>query len=182
LPDLNGCLGAVAGEIIVKDGAPSRWPVQIDGHFGKNYLLKEENLELLADETLKTLLGARADVNVGMGDARTGLHDASRRGDAELIALLLEARASLDQQDKAGFSALHIAARSKHCNVVNILVSARAALDLKTGTGMTAADLAIKNRCGSSILALLGEQKAETDITDNVALESRGGYPEGVTM
>merc|ERR1712039_1020623 len=109
-----------------------------------------------------------------MGESRTGLHYASRSGDAELIALMLEARASLDQQDKAGFSALHIAARSKQCNVVKILVDARAALELKTETGKTAADLAITNDCGASILALLKEPKAETDV--KAAPTSHAGY------
>merc|ERR1712039_1074841 len=107
-----------------------------------------------------------------MGESRTGLHYASRSGDAELIALMLEARASLDQQDKAGFSALHIAARSKQLNVVKMLVSARAAIHLKTGSGMTAAELAMKNRCGPSMLALLEEQKVDTTV-------GHGGYLEG---
>merc|ERR1712039_516954 len=102
-----------------------------------------------------------------MGESRTGLHYASRSGDAELIALMLEARASLDQQDKAGVSALHIAARSKHCNIVKLLVSARAALELKTDTGKTAAELARKNGSEQSVLALLGEESAAVDVIEN---------------
>eukprot|EP00928_Gymnodinium_smaydae_P037368 TRINITY_DN25952_c0_g1_i1.p1 TRINITY_DN25952_c0_g1~~TRINITY_DN25952_c0_g1_i1.p1 ORF type:complete len:517 (-),score=79.34 TRINITY_DN25952_c0_g1_i1:121-1671(-) len=175
--ELNDCLAAVTGEVIVGDGdAPPRWPIQVSGKPGKNYLLKKENLEALTDKSLKILLEARADVNSGMGEARTALHEVSRGGDAELVALLLKARASLDQQDKKGFSALHIAARSKHGEVVDLLVNARASLELRTSTGMTAAELAKKNGCGPSILSLLGVRQEGTDVTD------RGGYAKDPTV
>ncbi|CAK0894294.1 unnamed protein product [Prorocentrum cordatum] len=165
---VHGCLGAITGEVIAgSDGRP-RWPVEVKGNCGHTYLLKEESLESLAIEAFKTLLGARADVNAGMGESRTGLHDASRGGHAELVALMLEARASLNQQDRAGFSALHLAVRSKHHDVVKVLVSARAALDLKTEVGKTAAELAMKNGCGQAILDLLAEQKAGVHITEHV--------------
>eukprot|EP00401_Gymnodinium_catenatum_P028588 CAMPEP_0117497066 /NCGR_PEP_ID=MMETSP0784-20121206/20984_1 /TAXON_ID=39447 /ORGANISM="" /LENGTH=451 /DNA_ID=CAMNT_0005292063 /DNA_START=163 /DNA_END=1518 /DNA_ORIENTATION=- len=159
-PDLNGRLGAIIGpQGDSDDGKPPRWPVVLEGDQSDGMLLKEENLERLPEETLDTLLEARADVNLGnhlMGETRTVLHEAVRFRDVALARKLLASGVHIDQQyAKGGFSALHFAARAKSHELVRLLVEARADSALVSSNGKTAAELAETNGAGSATVALL---------------------------
>jgi len=167
-PEWNGRLGSVFGpQASQADGKARRWPVLLEGDdvTTEGILLKADNLETLADETLDLLLEARADVNLGnhvTGESFTVLHEAARTGDATLVTKVLAANAGLDRQDaKLGFSALHLAARAKHHEVVKLLLEARADTSATTATGKTAAELAETNGAGAATVALLRGEAAK---------------------
>jgi ankyrin repeat protein len=189
-PEWNGRLGSIVGPARPSaDGASERWPVLMEGTDTEAVLLKEDNLEIMPDEILETLLQAKADVNRGSfvsGTERTVLHEAALRNDVHLARQVLETgRAKLDAQDKSGFSALHLAARGRRTEVLRVLVEARADTSLKAGTeGKSVVDLARKNGADASVLALLGvvetadeemgvQKKAESTTIDSLSEEQK---------
>merc|ERR1719198_471617 len=146
------------------DGSGTRCPVQLDfsGEPGKGVLFKENNLSVLAEESLDILLEAKADVNLGnyiMGESRSVLHDAAHKIDAGLMKKILSYSANVNQHDtKLGFSPLHLAARSKKAGsheVIAILVDARADIGQVASNGKTARELAQVNGASEATMALL---------------------------
>lgn len=183
-PEWNGRLGAIIGpEVKSSDGSAPRWPVLLEGEASEGVLLKDENLQMLPDETLDLLLNARADVNLGNhinGETCTLLHGAARLGDSTLTARVLAAGARLDQQDKKlGFSALHLAARAKNHEVVQLLIEARADSGQRTAGGKTAAELAEVNGASAATLALLRGDANKEDEVAVVSSSSVGGGGSG---
>jgi ankyrin repeat protein len=175
-PQWNGTIGSVLGPV-AGGTSGARWPVLISGEeVADGVLLKEENLQRLADDIVNLLLEARADVNLGnqvMGESRTTLHEVARLGDANLVRKVLAARADIDRQDaKVGLSALHLAARSKHHDVLRALIEARADLSQVTSSGKTAAELAETNGAPAATLALLRGSDAREES------EAASGQPQ----
>jgi ankyrin repeat protein len=168
-PEWNGRLGSLFGEKAASGGAgypevQTRWPVLLEDA-SEGVLLKEDNLELLADDMVDLLLDAGADVNVGnqvTGETRTSLHEAVRIRDTSLLQKVIAAKADLDSKDSAsGLTALHLAARSKQHEAISILVQAKADLSQETSNGKTAAQLAETNGAGAATVAILrGEDAA----------------------
>lgn len=164
-PELNGHLGAVIGPMSAGTGGPGRWPVQVVNEAPEGVLLREDNLERLATETLVLLLQSRADVNLGnhaIGESMTVLHEAARLGDEELLRHALDSGAELHRQDaKLGLTALHLAARSRRHGAARMLLEARADPATRTAGGKTAAELAATNGAPAALVALLrGEGEA----------------------
>jgi len=152
---LDGRMGSAIKPCENNDSA---WSVLLEGE-AEPRELEARYLRLQADETLDALLACRADVNLGcrsIGETRTLLHEAARRGDVTLAERCVAAAADVNKQDaKLGLSALHMAARSKHHEMVALLLRARADPQLVSAGGRTACELAETNGATEATLALL---------------------------
>ncbi|HTP40089.1 MAG TPA: ankyrin repeat domain-containing protein [Steroidobacteraceae bacterium] len=93
-------------------------------------------------EAARLLLGAMADPNAADRGGDTPLHQATRTGDAELVALLLSAGARVNARDAAGSTPLLLAARYGLQDIVVTLLAARADPAITDGDGHTALELA----------------------------------------
>ncbi|MFN3714180.1 MAG: ankyrin repeat domain-containing protein [Alcanivoracaceae bacterium] len=58
---------------------------------------------------------------------------AVRRGDVDMVTLLLSAEAPVDQRDSGSFTSLYLAAGNGHLEVVNLLLAAGADIDSRNG-------------------------------------------------
>jgi hypothetical protein len=101
---------------------------------------------------------------VGLGEACSGsstrglfgdtpLHVAAIRGDAHIIALLLDAGAEIDARGEYGHTRLHEAASQGHIEVVKLLLSRGADPGVRNDWGQTAKEIAqIGGKHGIEIL------------------------------
>jgi ankyrin repeat protein len=97
-----------------------------------------------------------ADVNTPQGDGVTALHWAARRGDADLVAVLLGAGANARAVTTFGaYTPLHLAAEHGSAAVVSALVRAGAIVDAKSSTGATPLMLAAAAGDPASVSALV---------------------------
>lgn len=117
-------------------------------------------------EAVRSLLRDGADVNAAQGDGMTALHWAARRGQSELVEVLLYAGAKLDAGTRIGrYTPLHIAAREGRTSVVRVLLEAGADPGVVT-TNSGATPLHLAARSGDQeIVKLLIDQGAEVDAT-----------------
>jgi len=171
----NGQLGVIIGGAIPSaEGNGQRWPVLRDQAEDAGVLLKPENLEVLADETLDLLLEARADVNLGShitGVERTVLHMAAHEGDVALADRVLRTgRAFVNKQDKSGLTPLHVAVRGRHWNIVECLIRGRASINTYTFSGKKAVDFARVNGADAAIVDLLTAGTSSTASAHGAAL------------
>lgn len=182
-PEWNGHMASVVGEPADGgEGGTQRWPVLLDDAM-EPALLKEDNLMLLSQEILQTLLDSGTDVNLGnqvVGESRGVLHEAAMQGDQPLITAVLAAGAEVNKQEsKQGMTALHLAARGKHTGAIRLLLEVRADTALKTSSGSTAVDLAERNRAPAEAIALLrGEGTAAPVPAAPLAAEEADDRPQ----
>lgn len=117
-------------------------------------------------QAVRALLRDGADVNAAQGDGMTALHWAARRGQSELVEVLLYAGAKLDAGTRIGrYTPLHIAAREGRTSVVRVLLEAGAdPRVVTTNSGATPLHLAARSG-DQEIVKLLIDQGAEVDAT-----------------
>ncbi|ALD61953.1 ankyrin repeat protein [Mollivirus sibericum] len=92
-----------------------------------------------------TLHVAEANINALVGADETLLHLAARKGEPQVVSMLLEAGAQIDSIDDRGFTALHVAAVEGRIDVVEVLLDAGAnplllARDRKDGVSVVSAE------------------------------------------
>jgi ankyrin repeat protein len=79
-----------------------------------------------ADDGMMQLPSQETGVDTGTNFGATALHMAARRGNNEMVRMLLEAKASVNAKDKMRWAALHNAAVNGHTETVEILLAAHA--------------------------------------------------------
>jgi uncharacterized protein len=93
-------------------------------------------------EAAKLLLGAKADPNAADRGGDTPLIEATRSGDAELVAMLIAAGASVDKRNETGSAPLLLAAQFGMREIAATLLGAHADVAVKDGEGRTPLQLA----------------------------------------
>jgi ankyrin repeat protein len=93
-------------------------------------------------EAAKLLLAARADPDASDRRGDTALFEATRAGDAELVALLIAAGASVDRRNAAGNAPLLMAAQFGLSEIAAELIGARADLKVRDDAGHTPLEVA----------------------------------------
>src|SRR6266566_2157428 len=89
-------------------------------------------------DAVRTLLKARADVNMPQPDGATALHWASHWDDLETADLLLRARANVNAANDHGVTALALACENGNAAMVEKLLQAGANPNVATSSGETA--------------------------------------------
>lgn len=101
------------------------------------------------------------------------LNIAARRGNAEILALLIESGAHLDlQSDDRGTSALLDSVMGKHYALTVELIKAGASLDIKSKSGQTALVVAVGAGDENATEALM-KAGANPDIADSMGVSAR---------
>ena len=84
-------------------------------------------------ETVKTLIAAKANLEVTDDNGWTALHIAAQNGHSETVKILakalIELEANLDAKNNNGWTALHFAAEKGHTEIVEILANLGADLE-----------------------------------------------------
>lgn len=93
-------------------------------------------------EAAKLLLAARADPNATDSSGNTPLIEATRSGDAELVAMLIASGASVNARSSTGNAPLVVAAQFGLQEIASTLIGARADLTVRDGQGRGLVDLA----------------------------------------
>src|SRR5215467_15908310 len=92
---------------------------------------------------VRTLLTSGEDVNAAQGDGMTALHWAARRGDAEMVSMLLAAGANVRATTRlGGYTPIIMAAELGHAPSIEALIAAGADPKAATATGVTTLMLA----------------------------------------
>ena len=106
---------------------------------------------------VKSLLTGGEDVNAAQGDGMTALHWAARRGDSELVSMLLAAGANVRAATRLGaYTPLLMAAELGHAPSIEALIAAGADPKGATGSGVTALMLAAASGQADAVKALVG--------------------------
>ena len=110
--------------------------------------------------------------NMWDDDGYTPLIQASKKGDVDIVKLLLEAGALKDCRDDYGRTALANAAMKGHSPVVKLLLEAGADKELQSNAGRTALSCAAASGQAASVQTLLeaGTRKDEGDTWGRTAL------------
>ncbi len=106
---------------------------------------------------VRALLQQGADVNAAHGDGMSALHWAAERGDAEMVAALVQAGAAGDAVTRIGhYTPLHVASTGGHAKVIERLVEAGADVSATASTsGVTPLHLAAAAGRAAAVTALL---------------------------
>ena len=106
--------------------------------------------------TLRALLEQGSDVNARFGDGMTGLHWASRKGDAAIAEVLIGAGADLEATTRIGaHTPLHVASAAGRASVVKGLLLAGANANAMTTTGATPLHFAAASGNALAVAALV---------------------------
>ena len=98
---------------------------------------------------------------------------AARKGNAEILALLIQSGAQLNSQaDDRGTSALLDSVMCKHYSLAEDLIKAGAALDIKSKDGQTALVVAVGAEHEKTVEALI-KAGANPDIADSMGVSAR---------
>ena len=101
---------------------------------------------------VRDLLRHGANVNTRSGDGMTALHWAAERGDADIVAMLVDAGANVDATTRLGdYTPLLLAAKDGHAPVVELLLEAGADANRPTTTGTTPLLLKVRHAASSSL-------------------------------
>jgi ankyrin repeat protein len=93
-------------------------------------------------QAAKMLLSARANPNARDNGGNTPLIEATRTGDAELVAMLIEAGANVNAKNESGAAPLLVAAQFGLHEIAAALLRAHADLTIRDGEGRNALELA----------------------------------------
>jgi ankyrin repeat protein len=105
---------------------------------------------------VRTLVTSGEDVNAAQGDGMTALHWAARRGDAELVSMLLAAGANVRAATRlGGYTPLIMAAELGHAPSIEALIGAGADPKSATASGVTALMLAAASGQADAVKALV---------------------------
>ena len=105
---------------------------------------------------VRALLSAGEDVNAAQGDGMTALHWAARRGESEMVRMLLAAGANLRAITRLGnYTPLLLASEGGHAAAIDALVAAGADLKSTTAAGVTPLMLASASGQAPAVKALL---------------------------
>ncbi len=105
---------------------------------------------------VKTLLTQGEDVNAAQGDGMTALHWAARRGDQDLLRLLIVAGANVRATTRlGGYTPLLMAAELGHADAIEALVGAGADPAGTTSNGVTALMLAAASGQAEAVKSLV---------------------------
>jgi ankyrin repeat protein len=116
--------------------------------------------------SLRSQLGAGADVNAAQGDGMTALHWAARHDDLEIATLLMRSKAKLNASTRIGaYTPLHVAAEAASARVTKALLDAGADPKSTTSTGVTALHLAAMGGSAQAIKTLL-DHGADVNATE----------------
>src|SRR5687767_2791450 len=87
---------------------------------------------------VRALLKQGEDVNAAQGDGMTALHWAARKGDAELVQMLVYAGANVKATTRLGaYTPLYLAAQAGKTDVIATLLAAGADATVVTANGAT---------------------------------------------
>jgi len=136
--------------------------------FGMEVLLllhlaaKNGNTELLAQSVAKP--GVKLEVTDSSGS--TPLHYATRYGQKEAAAILIQAGASLEARDNGGSMPLHCAASRGHLDTLSLLLDARSDISAVDNLGNSALHLVAAKSCDCSdqVGQLLLDKGAEINL------------------
>ena len=96
--------------------------------------------------TVDALLQGGADPSIKGKKGSTPLHFAARRGNEEIVKVLLEhPKVKVDAKDSCGKTALHLACTEGHCRVCKLLLSKGADIKAVTADNTTPLHNAILN-------------------------------------
>ena len=117
---------------------------------------------------VRTLLQQGADVNAAHGDGMSALHWAAERGDAEMVAALVQAGAAGDAVTRIGhYTPLHVASTGGHAKVIERLVEAGGDVSAATSnSGATPLHLAAAAGSAAAVAALL-DRGADADARES---------------
>jgi ankyrin repeat protein len=117
---------------------------------------------------VRALLKAGEDVNAAQGDGMTALHWAARRGEAEMVRMLLAAGANLRATTRLGtYTPLLLASEGGHAAAIEALVAAGADTKSTTAAGVTPLMLASASGQAPAVKALLAHG-ADVNATEPV--------------
>jgi ankyrin repeat protein len=106
--------------------------------------------------SVRALLMRGEDVNAAQGDGMTALHWAARRGDPELIRMLIVAGANVRATTRlGGYTAVLMAAELGHAGAIEALAGAGADVKGTTANGVTAVMLAAASGEADAVKALV---------------------------
>jgi ankyrin repeat protein len=110
-------------------------------------LLRRANMFQLAESGnmhyMKTLLDARAVLEIQGDDGSTLLHCSARAGQVEMVKYLLEQKANINQKNSKGGTPLHEAVAGGSQEVIELLLGHGADFTIRDYTWMTATDYAV---------------------------------------
>jgi ankyrin repeat protein len=110
-------------------------------------LLRRANMFQLAESGnmhyMKTLLDARAVLEIQGDDGSTLLHCSARAGQVEMVEYLLDQKANINQKNSKGGTPLHEAVAGGSQEVIELLLGHGADFTLRDYTGKTATDYAV---------------------------------------
>lgn len=149
------------------DGGPG--PGEAVDPLGRTALMRAVRAGGLAE--VSAALGG-ADVNAADVDGETALHHAARRGEVEVVRLLVAAGARVDARNRYACTPLHVAARANGAEVVQALLDGGAAVATADIFGATALHVAAEAGRGESVSRLLerGALREARDIDGNTPL------------
>ena len=105
---------------------------------------------------VRALLTAGEDVNAAQGDGMTALHWASRRGENEMVRMLLAAGANVRATTRLGnYTPLLLASQGGHAAAIDALVAAGADVKGTTAAGVTTLMLASASGQVAAVKALI---------------------------
>jgi ankyrin repeat protein len=117
---------------------------------------------------VRALLTAGEDVNAAQGDGMTALHWAARRGESEMVRVLLAAGANLRATTRLGnYTPLLLASEGGHATAIESLVAAGADIKSTTAAGVTPLMLASASGQAPAVKALLAHG-ADVNATEPV--------------
>ncbi len=106
-------------------------------------------------DTVRTLLGERADVNTSEADGTTALHYAVHRQDMDMASLLIQAGADVDAANDYGVTPLSLACENQYEALVNRLLEGGADPNMALWTGETPLMTCSRTGSAEAVKALL---------------------------
>lgn len=169
--------GLMAGLVLIAMSAAAPAALAQAGLFGEGYTFLKAvrdgdvlKAKLAIDGPGSTLINTR-DATTG----ETALHIVTRRRDAGWMRFLLSEGAALDSRDKAGATPLLVAVEQRFVDGARMLLSVGAKVDEANRDGETPLIKAVQAK-DMALVRLLIENRADADITDNVAGYSARDY------
>jgi uncharacterized protein len=105
---------------------------------------------------VRSLIAKGEDVNAAQGDGMTALHWAARRGDVDLVKLLLTAGANARATTRLGsYTPLLMASEMGHAAAIEALLAGGADLQVKTASGVTPLMLSAASGQADAVRALI---------------------------